>query len=58
MGEARNWALAAPGHLVRFALLPWRARDLAGMPDLLGGLEFGAQWRDSIEAQPFGAAGS
>ena len=32
----------APGHLVRFAPLPGRARGLAGMPDLLGGLEFGA----------------
>ncbi|MCY4314693.1 MAG: hypothetical protein OXC66_01105 [Roseovarius sp.] len=32
----------APGHLVGFAPLPEQARDLAGMPDLLGGLEFGA----------------
>ncbi|MCY3983474.1 MAG: hypothetical protein OXE85_06110 [Roseovarius sp.] len=32
----------APGHLARFAPLQGRARDLAGMPDLLGGLEFGA----------------
>ena len=32
----------APGHLVRFVPIPGRARDLVGMPDLLGGLEFGA----------------
>jgi len=32
----------APGHLVGFAPLPEQARDLAGMPDLLEGLEFGA----------------
>ena len=32
----------ALGYLVRFVPLPGRARDLSGMPDLLGGLEFGA----------------
>ena len=32
----------APSHLARFALLPGRTGDLAGMPDLLDGLEFGA----------------
>ena len=32
----------ALGYLVRFVLLPGQAHDLAGMPDLLEGLEFGA----------------
>ena len=32
----------APGYLVRFVPLPGQARDFSGMPDLLGGLEFGA----------------
>ena len=32
----------ALGYLVRFVPLPGQARDLAGMPDLLEGLEFGA----------------
>ena len=39
----------APGHLARFAPLQGRARDLAGMPDLLGGLEFGALIGDGAQ---------
>ena len=32
----------APGHLVRFTVLPARAHDLQGVPGLLDGLPFGA----------------
>ena len=32
----------APGCLVRFTVLPGQAHDLAGVPDLPGGLAFGA----------------
>ena len=40
----------ALGYLVRFVLLPGQAHDLAGMPDLLEGLEFGAVGDKAFDA--------